>query len=447
VLQDEAQRLYGEVTPASVRALLAGRSAREATDEDLQRARALSASPAAHSELWLVGGPRLLRLRAAAEASHLEVTDVLEPGARCIAIALRARGKPPARVLLDLPPPAACARLLRDPFSAARAPPARLPGRPGAPQLLFSASGRRLIFPLHDGLAAAPVPGSRREPPGRVSLLRLRGESRALGAAARRGRIHAVAAAGEELTLYRPGGPPRELAFAFPGAGALADGALRPLCVLRWPEHESHLFLDAAGALSELTPDRGVQRLLSSVIAFAPGSTGALAVVEDRDGYSVRGLSTAGIASLLTLRGEPGGRACFGFDGYAGPRFAGLAVAVQTAAERWIICGRGTLQSIAVPAHLEVIGPMGNLARSHPPYLIALDRAKGTLHSIHGDGFYLGEGVYDLLPVPGAVAACLSPAAPHVAVLDAHGAISVHSLTELDAPLLRLVPDEVGARR
>src|SRR6185369_11571134 len=95
--------------------------------------------------------------------------DPLEPGKRDLLATVRRKGAAPRPVELPLPKPADCVRLLRDPFSARRAPPPASPlaRGPQATGIAFSQNGRRLMVRYRDGsVSAYPVPNSPHMPPG-----------------------------------------------------------------------------------------------------------------------------------------------------------------------------------------------------------------------------------------------------------------------------------------
>ena len=104
-------------------------------------------------EVWLVGGSRLARLPGAGGLSRVAVDEVLEPGARRLAVEVRPSSGSPRQVVLELPPAPQCVRLLRDPFASATS----RPSSHASPVrfLRFSMDGQRLLLTHADGGVSA----------------------------------------------------------------------------------------------------------------------------------------------------------------------------------------------------------------------------------------------------------------------------------------------------
>lgn len=166
--------LFTEVTQASVTSLLGARTAVGPSADDVA-AWADRARQSGWEDAWIVGAPSIIPgWRHAA----LEVRDVLDPSRRVLAAVARAPGAPPREVELPLPPEAACARLLRDPFAAVVAPPAPAL-RVGTPapvsNLVFAANGTKLFARAGTGeIVAFPVPNSPHATVGRPKRYRPR---------------------------------------------------------------------------------------------------------------------------------------------------------------------------------------------------------------------------------------------------------------------------------
>ncbi len=122
---------YSLVDRATLENLLDGRSALETNIEQVQHARQVMERAAAMQEIWLIGGEHCAAIAAELRMNHLQVTDVLEPGAHQLEISVRqGRMGTARRIVLDLPPDAVCTRLLRDPFAASPTLPAVTPTVP-----------------------------------------------------------------------------------------------------------------------------------------------------------------------------------------------------------------------------------------------------------------------------------------------------------------------------
>ncbi|MCB9699608.1 MAG: hypothetical protein H6738_22680 [Alphaproteobacteria bacterium] len=157
---------HHDVSGASYRSLLAGRSAERPTGAH-HEAWAQQLDLGERDEVWVIGGPKAL-VGAGPSTVHLEVEEVLEPGPDELEVRVRRPGRP-ARVLrLPLPPPDARAALIRAPLRPVVAPsgptPSRRPpkGRWGRlrPELRFSADGYRLLCREVEGAVVAfRVPG------------------------------------------------------------------------------------------------------------------------------------------------------------------------------------------------------------------------------------------------------------------------------------------------
>ncbi len=146
---------FSQVVPATIHSWLALRSAQPPTAEQLSAWRSALGVDAAPEDAWLVGGPRLSRLPPAQGLSRVEVSDVLAPGVRQLAVEVRPASRTARSVLLDLPPAQDCVRLLRDPFEARAAIPVVLARSTRLRTFAFSADGTRLMLYQEDGAVAA----------------------------------------------------------------------------------------------------------------------------------------------------------------------------------------------------------------------------------------------------------------------------------------------------
>jgi len=159
VLQSDPEKgAFSAVTPHTVGAWLAARDPTPPTDARLAAWRDALSLDAAPEDAWLVGDSRLSRLPAASGLSRVDVAEVLAPGARQLTVEVRPSSRVARSVVLDLPPPDTCVRLLRDPLQQARATRSVAVSPVGTPPLrafCFSADGHRLLLHREDGSVAA----------------------------------------------------------------------------------------------------------------------------------------------------------------------------------------------------------------------------------------------------------------------------------------------------
>jgi len=164
VLQNPPDKgTFSTLTAATVHTWLAARSVVPARGEHVARWREALEIGSKPEDGWLVGDARLERLPEAAGLSRVEVAEVLSPGVRKLSVAVRRVARAPASVELELPPPADCVRLLRDPFTSRATSPVRLSRDARIQTFFFSADGSRLLLVRADGgVAVQSVPHSPR---------------------------------------------------------------------------------------------------------------------------------------------------------------------------------------------------------------------------------------------------------------------------------------------
>jgi hypothetical protein len=154
---------FNAVTPATVQSWLTARSPVPAKGEHVARWREELEIGSAAEDGWLVGDARLERFPEATGLSRVEVSEVVAPGVRKLAVGVRRRARAPASVELELPPAADCVRLLRDPFTSRATAPVRLSRNARVLTFFYSADGSRLILIRRDGaVAVQPIPHSPR---------------------------------------------------------------------------------------------------------------------------------------------------------------------------------------------------------------------------------------------------------------------------------------------
>jgi hypothetical protein len=445
ILQEPEAPLFEKVTEAGIQRLLQARTPHEATDGQVAAWHKRLHGWREADDIWFVGPPRLSSVPGTRGASVLQVWDVLDPEARRVAVRVR-RGiggsLPSPTITLELPDHAACARLLRDPFSAAAAAPDRLEAAlVPASELHFAANGSKLFArAAGGGVVAFPVPNSPRSPAGAPRLydpwpghppaaVGLAHGQVILATGLPDGGAALVYASKKRGGGGTPGVPcsPVDAPFRAGGAGA----PLQPLFQVGVHTY----LLDAEGTLFRVW-DGDLLRLASRVSAAAYVA-GHLAFVEAAASGSPARLTAAmaGSGAPRTIRileeADEGAPAFFGFGGHLGHPEHGL-VAVAQQGGSWEIYGRN--RSWLVPFEgTRVVGVARNRER-HEPGLLLLE----------GDGRALllaSRGGTRRLPAASAeirhAAAC--PGAPWIAWVTVHGELTVYSLDH-DAVLLRRVP-------
>jgi hypothetical protein len=292
VAQDPAHGLTPGFTADLARRLLEARSLEAPRDDTLAAWRERLPPPAERDDLWLVGGPALLRGHGLEGASRLLVEDVPDPDARQVRLVLGSRLTGRREVVLDLPAEPDCVRLVRDPFGVAVQAPGRLPGTV-IPQagIVFHPRGHRLALRLEGGdLLDVPVPNSPRQPARHARIVR-GAEGRAVIGVCWRGKRLAVARVDDDIirvgdvVMVSNPGEPRTPRPPSPG---------EPLCpCFAWPGKAPRaLLLDTAAVLHDLRSQPGA----STTIPPSPGT----------DGYCVVALHATGATLAYLLRARDG---------------------------------------------------------------------------------------------------------------------------------------------
>jgi hypothetical protein len=453
ILQEPDAPLQTEVNEASVLRLLQARTPHEASDAQIAAWNIRLQGWKAVDDLWLVGPPRLASVRGAQGASFLQVWDVLDPEARRVAIRIR-RGTPagslaPATlptITLELPDPAACVRLLRDPFSVAAAAPDRLASRlVPASDLLFAPNGSKLFArAAGGGVVAFPVPNSPRAPAGAPRLydpwpgqaatcVGLTGQQVLLASALPDGGVALSYASKKRGGGGSPGVPcpPGDVPFHGSAAGSGGGAPLQP--IFHVALHTC--LLDAEGTLFRIL-DGGLLRLASRVSAAAFVS-GHLSFVEAATpGFPARLTSVVGGGAPRTVRvldgAEDGAPAFFGFGGRLTHPEHGL-VAVAQKGGAWEIFSRGGASFLVPFDGTRVLGVARDRDRGEPGLLLLEEDGRSLLLAGLSWTRRLPIGVS---PIRHAVACA---GAPWIAWVTVHGEVTVYSLDH-DAVLFRRVP-------
>ncbi|HVR98467.1 MAG TPA: hypothetical protein VMW27_17770, partial [Thermoanaerobaculia bacterium] len=120
ILQEPQTLLIAGATREALHRLTFARTPREATQPQIEAWRLRLEEDERAGDLWVVGAPRLGSPPALPGASHLQIWDALEPGARRTFLACRRWQGAADETVLDLPEDADCVRLLRALASLAR---------------------------------------------------------------------------------------------------------------------------------------------------------------------------------------------------------------------------------------------------------------------------------------------------------------------------------------
>jgi len=180
----------------SVRAFLNGRTARRSTPEDLQEWQ----QRFPNHEQWWIGSPRLLGAHVAASAISIRESVVVEPAQ--LEVRFSAPGRAPRERILDLPPPAEAARLLRNPFETERKPAPNVLAGKLRSNLVLNPSGSRLYYRNErEQLVALAVPNSATAHAGTARTYQSDNSGAIIGVTGSSGTQHWLCARGSTVTL------------------------------------------------------------------------------------------------------------------------------------------------------------------------------------------------------------------------------------------------------
>jgi hypothetical protein len=169
VLQQPETPVFRDVNAGNILTLLAARSHREVTDNQVAAWEKQLATWSGLDDVWLIGGRRLSRIQTEKRSSRLYVEDVLEPGKRELTLSCIGASGLSSEVTLELPKNNISTRLLRDPFAAAvpeiqKTAASTYTGS----DLLFDMTGTKLFTRTAKwGVSAFNVPNSPRAGAGR----------------------------------------------------------------------------------------------------------------------------------------------------------------------------------------------------------------------------------------------------------------------------------------
>ncbi|MHA7627534.1 LpqB family beta-propeller domain-containing protein [Corallococcus sp. M7] len=428
-------------TPASSRHLAAWR---EALD--------LSHAP---EDVWLVGSSRLGRLEGAEGMSRVEVSEPMEPGAHRLSVDVRPAARVPRSVVLELPPPEDCLRLLRNPFASH--PPASgwMPRKADRRIVKFSFSGdgrRVLLFSESGAVEAMAVPHSPRATVPKPRRIQVHPGQKVIAAGWRSsGGLLVLASHRDGYVMHgqvhTPGGL-RKARYHAADDGQqpyLASGGL-PLSLVSWldPRGQEHLWLkDGEDRLFSLAPPSPGG---TSALSLEEMGVSAMAEVHSRPLCVLRpqrlGAGRAIISRLKVLGEEPArfgplnarhGDAYFGYSPSGAHPEAGL-LAVRDSELDWRLFLDTGVSVVTVPEKHRVVGVVQPPAPSLPG-LVVLNPDQRTL------SFFSTQASRTLVVASGPVVqAAASHGQPVLGWLTQAGEFVLWDLME-QAVLYRSVPE------
>lgn len=381
-LQRPDEPLERAAIPASVKALLARRSAAVVAERELDAWRA-RAEQDGWTDVWIVGQPAALASRWPRVGS-VEVREPIAADVRELIATVRGADGRVARTRLPLPDGPGCVRLIRDPFPAA---PTAVAGarvttrRVPVTNLVISACGEQVFAGARGGgVIAYPIPHSASGGVGRPKLhFSEKGQAPAAVGWLHRGPA-ALIVDGDVALLQRRVSRRSSHRRTTTHRPFAAGGELRPL-VFRG---ERTLVVDGEVRLLDLGPPATAESeahtnfVMSGTVALA-GGPGWVAFVACRDDTEL---------ALQRLHIEAEGKPPFvqvvgiAADGvFFAHGLGGHCLAAIGVAERWTIHSvAGTVAELTVPG--EVVG----FVASTKPALIVLDpgRRSFTLHDADG---------------------------------------------------------------
>lgn len=368
VLQSGEQNVLPGMNVAEVEMLLEARGSTSAHAEHFA-AWLRRASEAGHKgEIWVVGGERLRRFLPSTFSSLL-ITDLLSPGERKLRAICQPAGKHSRQIELDLPEPAPCAQLLRDPFSTAVAAPGKLETSSAIQNLVFNPPGNKLWARTARGdIILLSVPNSPREAPGKPKHHETvsRFPQVAVGRVGRTTVLVSMNPVSRALNLMRLGKPlshglaEGEYEFLDTRTAPLFQYGSLSLCVWRESEKPGLYLLDEAGSLLRLFSDQHGKRCCEIVHRHALALTRArsgfcYAAYDAKDSGHVR-VYLNGHVSPIQSWSEPEvpSRAFFGY----GPPATSLPFGLLALGhgDYWDICHLRGRTEIEVPRTLAVHG-------------------------------------------------------------------------------------------
>ncbi|RKI68913.1 hypothetical protein D7X55_11885 [Corallococcus sp. AB049A] len=358
----------------------------------------------APEDVWLVGSSRLGCLEGAAGMSRVEVSEPMEPGAHRLAVDVRPASREQRSVVLELPPPDDCLRLLRNPFASSRAS-SEWQTRGAGQRIVkfaFAGDGRRvLLFSANGGVEALAVPHSPRATVPKPRRIFVHPGQQVVAAGWRSsGGLLVLARHRDSYVMHGQVRTPEGLRRARYHAvenhpqPAIEEGA-PPSSLMSWvdPRGWERVWLrDGLGRLFLLVPPSpgGTSALIQEEEAVS-----AMAEVRSRPLCVLRpqslGKGRAIISRLKVLGEEPArfvpinarhGEAYFGYSPSEAHPEAGL-LAVRDKELEWKLFLATGVTVVPVPEGFRVVGVVQPPAPS-PPGLVALHPDQRSFHFFSG---------------------------------------------------------------
>jgi hypothetical protein len=420
---------FDDVSPASIRRFLYAHTQDEPSATDLDAWQdVLAAEDSSVGELWFVGSKRLTRFEAVRSRWHLEVEDVLVPEARQVGATMRHRTRTEPPVILDLPAPHSCVRLLRDPFMAESAPPTSVGSSMRfASNLLFGHGGRALLARAAGGdLIVQPYANSARPraqkslpPPRQIAVP----EQVLLAAAGwHRGKEPLYILAAEDGIYVRRG---TSSSSFFPAApqqpifGSREQPAdLQPCFPVSTRGENGVMFLDAAQNLWMTSGERQLEQMAASVFAVRIDRGGPRVIRKAGDSWAVLRPLAAMDERLIQ---DAGSGAFFGFGAPDADAEHGL-FAVELRNGQWVTVSSAGDRIVVPPPGCQVAGVVASSLMHGVPSLICLEADRRTISLV-------GHGIVTLGRAAGNVVhLAANPMAPQIAWVLESGEAEVFSL-------------------
>lgn len=397
---DPARATRSGLDGTSLLAWLEARSTVPASPAHLAAWREALALSRAPGDVWLVGSSRLGRLEGSEGMSRVEVSEPMEPGAHRLTVDVRPAARVPRSVVLELPPPEDCVRLLRNPFASRRASAAWQPrkGDRRIAKFSFSGDGRRvLLFSEGGAVEAMAVPHSPRATVPKPRRVQVPPGQRVIAAGWRyTGGLIVLASHLDGYVMHGLVRTPEGLRKARYHAAedheqpALAAGAL-PVSLVSWTDRrgQEHLWLkDGRARLFSLAPPSPGG---TSALSLEEEAVSAMAAVNTRPVCVLRPQvqlpGRMNLSRLKMLGEEPArlvplnarqGDAFFGYSPLGAHPDAGL-LAVRDKDSEWRLFLDTGVSVVSVPEELQVVGVVQPPAPS-PPGLVAVEADRRTFH-------------------------------------------------------------------
>jgi hypothetical protein len=435
VLQSGEQNLLPGMNVAEVEMLLEARGSMSAHAEHFAVWLRRAADAGHKGEIWVVGSERLRRFLPNTFSSLL-ITDLLSPGERKLRADCRPAGKHSRQIELELPDPAACAQLLRDPFSAATVSRRSLETSSTLQSLVFNPPGNKLWARTERGdVIALPVPNSPRETVGKPKHHQTlsRFPQVAVGRVGQTTVMVSMNPVSRALNLMRLGKPlshglgEGEYEFLDLRTAPLFQYGSLSLCVWHEGEKPGLYLLDEAGSLLRLFGDQDEKRRCETIphhtLTLTLARSGlCYAAYDQKDGGHVRVYVNGHFAPIQSWsEPEVPVGAFFGYGPLATSLPFGLLALGHE--DYWDICHLGGRTEIEVPRTLSVHGVVQD--ESYEATLIVVE-GEGhsqtlSLHGKHGTRRLVKTDT----PIT-AVSGCQQQ--PFIAYATEAGEISVYSL-------------------